>query len=44
LTTEQQREALKKAYTGPAWIKRVNKMPDDQVAAIYLNLKRQNKL
>jgi len=38
------REALKQAYKGPAWIKRVDKMPEDQVSAVYLNLKRQNKL
>lgn len=38
------REALKKVYKGPVWIARVNKMPDAQVTAIYLNLKQQNKL
>lgn len=40
----KQREALKKAYPGPAWAKKVNLMPPDQVTAVYLRLKDQNKI
>lgn len=39
------REALKGAYGGSAsWIQKVNKMSDNQVAAIFLRLKSQNKI
>lgn len=38
------REALKKAFPHHRWITRVNKMSDEQVTAVYLNLKSQNKL
>lgn len=44
MTVFQKREALKGVYSSQKWIDRVNKMPDAQVTAIYLNLKRQNKL
>jgi hypothetical protein len=40
----QQREAVKAAYSGPAWQLKVNKMSDAQVTAIYLNLKKQGKV
>ena len=38
------REALKKVYNSRAWAEKVNKMSDDQVVAIYLRLKSQNKI
>lgn len=38
------REALKRVYKSKAWADRVNKMTDDQVVAIYLRLKNQNKI
>lgn len=38
------REAVKKAYRGNKWRQRVNKMPDEQIVAIYKNLKDQNKV
>lgn len=39
-----EREALKKAYDSKDWAKRVDKMRDDQVHAIYMRLKNQNKI
>ena len=42
--TNRQREAVKAAYPGPKWAKKVNLMDADQVAAIYLRLKAQNKI
>lgn len=44
MTVIQQREALKSVYKNRSWAARVNKMPDEQVQAIYLRLKQQNKL
>ena len=41
---EKEREALKTVYSGAKWIQKVNKMPDDQVVAIYMRLKLQGKL
>lgn len=40
----KQREALKKVYPSPKWAKRVNLMSPKQVTAIYMSLKRQNKI
>lgn len=40
----RQREELKKAYPGVKWAKKVNLMPPDQVTAVYLRLKAQNKI
>jgi len=41
----QQRELLKKAYPhSKTWSSKVNKMPEDQVTAIYLRLKGQGKI
>jgi hypothetical protein len=39
-----EREAIKKVYKSKQWSDKVNKMTDDQVVAIYLRLKSQNKL
>jgi predicted secreted protein len=44
MTTQQIREAVKGAYKNHAWRKRVDSMSDDQVQAIYLRLKSQDKL
>ena len=41
---EAEREALKAVYKSRAWRAKVNKMPDQQVIAIYLNLKSQKKV
>lgn len=41
---DQMREAIKKAYPGPAWTERVDKMPATQVAAVYLRLLDQKKI
>lgn len=41
---DQKREALKGAYSGERWIKKVEKMSDDQVTAIYSRLKAQGKV
>ena len=41
---EQKREALKGAYPSVKWRERVDKMKDDEVIAIFLRLKQQNKL
>lgn len=38
------REALKKAYSGAAWLEKVRRMKPEQVVAIYLRLKNQNKI
>lgn len=40
----QEREQLKKVYPSKTWARKVDKMTDDQVVAIYLRLKSQNKL
>lgn len=41
---EKEREALKKVYRSRKWWNKVNKMSDEQVAAIYLRLKKQEKV
>lgn len=41
---EKKREALKKVYPTAKWAKKVNLMSPDQVTAVYLRLKNQNKL
>jgi len=41
---EQKREAIKTAYSSPAWADKVKKMPDNQVTAVFLRLKSQNKI
>lgn len=40
----KKREALIKAYASESWRQKVNKMPPDQVIAVYLRFKNQNKL
>lgn len=41
---EKKREALKSAYPGAAWQEKVKNMTVDQVTAVYLRLKSQNKI
>jgi hypothetical protein len=43
-STEQKRQALLAAYSGQTWLDKVKKMSDEQVVAIYLRLKKQNKI
>jgi hypothetical protein len=41
----QEREELKKAYpNSKQWHEKVDKMPDDQVAAVYIRLRSQGRL
>lgn len=38
------RDLVKKAYPTRQWAERVNKMPNHQVAAVYLRLLNQKKI
>lgn len=40
----RKREALIAAYPGKSWRKKVTKMSDSQVVAVYLRLKQQGKV
>jgi hypothetical protein len=42
--TTAMRDAVKKAYPGSAWSKKINLMPLDKVTEMYNNLKIQNKI
>lgn len=44
MAAEAERQALLKVYKSQKWANKVKKMRDDQVVAIYLRLKSQNKL
>jgi hypothetical protein len=44
MTTIQMRERVKTAYPGPHWKRKVNKMTDEQIIAIYYNLIRLGKI
>lgn len=44
MNTVDERTAVKNAYPWGPWKKRVDKMTDAQIHAIYLRLKQQNKL
>lgn len=44
MKTQQKREALKGAYSGERWAEKVDKMPPEQVTAMYLRLKSQAKV
>lgn len=43
-TTEIQKEAILKVYSGEDWKKRLQKMKPNQVTAIYLRLQGQGKI
>ena len=38
------RDWVKSAYPGPNWKKKVDKMPDDQIIALYYSLVKQGKI
>lgn len=40
----REREAVMNAYGGSEWKKKVEKMPDYQVTAVYLRLKDQGRI
>lgn len=40
---QQKRIALRGLY-GPGWAKKVDKMPDNQVIALYLKFKKEGKI
>lgn len=44
MSVEQMREAIKSAYRGPKWARKVSTMPPDQVIAIFKNLQQQKKV
>lgn len=41
---DKEREAVKAVYPYQAWRDKVDKMPDNQVIALYKRFQRQNKL
>lgn len=43
-TNTKEREAVKSAYPGPKWAKRVDNMEDDQIVAVYMRLRIQGKI
>jgi hypothetical protein len=44
MPTDIQREAVKGAYSGDKWLKKVASMSDSQITAIYLRLKAEGKI
>jgi hypothetical protein len=40
----QQREAVKKLKKHPGWPAKVDKMPNNQIIAIYIRMKAEQKL
>lgn len=44
VTDEQKRQAIRKAYDSDDWRKKVDRMGWDQIHAIYLRFKSQNRL
>ena len=44
MSIEMMRYYVKRAYPGKAWEKKVSKMPDSQVSAIYQRLLNNGKL
>lgn len=43
-TETRERVAVRAAYPGERWSKRVNNMSDSQITAVYLRLKSQGKV
>lgn len=43
-SNEEKRQKLLAAYPSPTWREKVKKMTDGQVVAIFLRLRRENKL
>lgn len=44
MATSREREAVKSAYDSITWRKKVDKMSDEQLVAVYQRLRAQNKL
>lgn len=44
MSSASKRELIKQAYPTKTWKAKVDKMPDNQVTAVYLRLKGQGKL
>jgi len=44
MTIEQMRSCVAGAYFGDQWKKKVAKMPDDQIVALYHSLVKQGKI
>lgn len=44
MASQKDRETLKKAYPSKTWAKKVDAMPESQVVATLLSLKRRGKL
>lgn len=44
MSTDEMRQALKRVYPGPKWSHKVDQMNNEQVIAVYVRLKQQNKL
>lgn len=40
----KEREAVKSAYNNKTWHNKVAKMPDSQIAAVYIHLRAQGKI
>ena len=40
----QMRDRVKKAYPGDNWKRKVDRMPDDQIIALYYSLVKQGKI
>lgn len=41
---ERKRLAVSTAYPGPTWARKVQRMTEQQVVAVYLRLKKQGKV
>lgn len=44
MTNANMRDWVKSAYPGPNWAKKVDKMTDEQVLAIYMRLVQTGKI
>lgn len=44
MNIKDQRDWCKRAYPGTAWKDKVDRMPDKQVTALFLNLRRKGKI
>ena len=44
MSTDQMRERVAQAYSGENWRKKVYRMSDNQIVAIYYRLLRQGKI
>lgn len=44
MTNDQMREKVAQAYPGDKWRQKVNRMPDDQIIAIYYRLLKSGRI